>query len=78
MSDLLRIKYWLMLLRQQNIIIIFILMIFACFPNDMLWLDFSPFHVVVFIVSLPVWYRYLGRGDLVAGRLEGCDGNSLP
>jgi len=37
------IEYWLIFLRQQNIIIIiFILMICACFPNNMLWMDFSP------------------------------------
>ena len=41
------------------------------------WIS-HPFLVVVFMVSVPVGYRYLGRGDLVAGRLDGCDGTYLP
>jgi len=48
------------------------------FSYNMLWLDFSPFLVVVFMVSVPVGYKYLERGDLVVGHLEGCDGTCLP
>ena len=40
------------------------------------WIS-HPFLVVVFMVSVPVGYIYLGRRDLVAGRLAGYDGNCL-
>jgi len=51
----------------------------ACFPLCLCygWIS-HPFLVVVFMVSVPVGYRYLGRGDLVAGRFEAHDGNYLP
>jgi len=38
----------------------------------------TPFLVVVFMVSIPVGYRYLGQGDLVVGRLGDCDEAYLP
>jgi len=50
------------------------------FPYVYVTIEFlTPFLiVVVFMVSIFVGYKYLGRGDLVAGHLEGCDGNYLP
>jgi len=38
----------------------------------------TPFLVVVFMVFVLVGYRYLGQGNLVAGRLGDCNGAYLP
>jgi len=53
----------------KEIIFFWYLFNVRAFPMIMLWKDFSP---------LSPGYKYLGRGDLVARRLEGCEGNCLP
>jgi len=47
------------------------------FPMFMLCLDLSPISCCCIYDVCTMGYIYLGRGDLVAGRLEGCDGNDL-